>query len=162
TLIVAILTPVLAVHLSAQQRGRGAGGQGNAPEFPTDLQWSSNAETQRRVATAMKIASSDLLPQAKMFCTATGPQRMAVARQAAGLPPMPNVVVEPTRVFDNMWWIGMTSQNLWGITTSEGIILLDTMNSSDEARDAIVASMKKVGLDPAQIKYIVIGHGHPG
>jgi hypothetical protein len=56
----------------------------------------------------------------------------------------------------------MTSQNVWAITTSEGIILLDTMNSSDEARDVIVASMKKVGLDPAQIKYIVIGHGHPG
>ena len=91
TLIVAVLTPMLAVHLSAQQRGRGAGGRGDAPEFPTDLQWSSNTETQRRVATAMKIAGSDLVPQAKMFCTATGPQRMAVARQAAGLPPMPNV-----------------------------------------------------------------------
>ncbi len=25
---------------------------------------------------------------------------------------------EPTRVFDNMWWIGMTSQNVWAITTS--------------------------------------------
>jgi metallo-beta-lactamase class B len=161
-LLVALIATFQPTHLSAQQRGRGAGGRGNAPEFPTELQWSSNAETQRRVAVAMKIAGSDLVPQAKMFCTATGPQRMAVARQAAGLPPMPNVIVEPTRVFDNMWWIGMTSQNVWAITTSEGIILLDTMNSSDEARDVIVASMKKVGLDPAQIKYIVIGHGHPG
>ena len=157
-----MVVAVLSANLSAQQRGRGAGGRGGGPEFPTELQWSSNEETQRRVAVAMKIAGSDLVPQAKMFCTATGPQRMAVARQAAGLPPMPNVVVEPTRVFDNMWWIGMTSQNVWAITTSEGIILLDTMNTSDEARDVIVASMKKVGLDPAQIKYIVIGHGHPG
>jgi metallo-beta-lactamase class B len=164
TLVIGVaLISTLPAHLSAQQRGRGAGGRGGGgPEFPTELQWSSNEETQRRVAVAMKIAGSDLVPQAKMFCTATGPQRMAVARQAAGLPPMPNVVVEPTRVFDNMWWIGMTSQNVWAITTSEGIILLDTMNSSDEARDVIVASMKKVGLDPSQIKYIVIGHGHPG
>jgi len=157
---VVALTPV---GVAAQGRGgRGAGGRGNALEFPTDLQWSSNAETQRRVAVAMKIAGSDLVPQAKMFCTATGPQRMAVARQAAGLPPMPNYTVEPTRVFDNMYFIGMTSQNAWAITTSDGIILLDTLNSADEARDIIVPSLKKVGLDPAEIKYIIVGHGHPG
>jgi metallo-beta-lactamase class B len=145
--------------IGAQGRGgRGGGG----PEFPTEQQWSSNAETQRRVAEAMKIAGSDLVPQARMFCTPTGPQRMALARQAAGLPPMPNVVVEPTRVFDNMYFIGMTSQNVWAITTSEGIILLDTMNSADEARDVIVPGLRKVGLDPAQIKYIIVGHGHPG
>ena len=71
-------------------------------------------------------------------------------------------MVEPTRVFDNMYFIGMTSQNVWAITTSEGIILLDTMNSADEARDIIVPGLRKVGLDPAQIKYIIIGHGHPG
>jgi len=155
----------MAVALVAYLEGQGRGGRGaGAGEVgvPTEQQWSGNAETQKRVATAMKIAGPDLVAQAKMFCTATGPLRMAVARQRAGLPPMPNVVVEPTRVFDNMWWIGMTSQNVWAITTSEGIILLDTMNSADEARDVIVASMKKVGLDPAQIKYIVIGHGHPG
>ncbi|MBI2186937.1 MAG: MBL fold metallo-hydrolase [Acidobacteria bacterium] len=146
--------------LSAQRGGRGAG-PGDAG-VPTEQQWSGNAETQKRVAAAMKMAGTDLVPQAKMFCTATGPLRMAVARQRAGLPPMPNVVVEPTRVFDNMYWIGMTSQNVWAITTSDGIILLDTMNSTDEARDVIVAGMKKVGLDPAQITYIVVGHGHPG
>ena len=162
TLCLAALLPVAAQEQGAGGRGRGAGGRGNQPEFPTELQWSTNEEAKRRVANAMKIAGSDMQPQAKMFCTATGPQRMAVARQAAGLPPMPNVIVEPTRVFDNMWWIGMTSQNVWAITTSEGIILLDTMNSADEARDVIEAGMKKAGLDPGQIKYIIIGHGHPG
>jgi metallo-beta-lactamase class B len=158
-LITIAVCVVTNMAIGAQGRGgRGGGG----PEFPTEQQWSSNAETQRRVAEAMKIAGSDLVPQARMFCTPTGPQRMALARQAAGLPPMPNVVVEPTRVFDNMYFIGMTSQNVWAITTSEGIILLDTMNSADEARDVIVPGLRKVGLDPAQIKYIIVGHGHPG
>ena len=87
--------------------------------------------------------------------------RLALARQAAGLPPVPNTVIEPTRVFDNLYFIGMTSQNAWAITTSAGIILIDTMNSTEEARDVLVPSMKKVGLDPAQIKFIVISHGHP-
>jgi kynurenine formamidase len=155
------LLALAPLALDGQGRGGRGGGRG-APETPTEQQWSSSAEAQKRVANAMRIAGSDLVPQAKMFCTPTGPQRMAVARQVAGLPPMPNVIVEPTRVFDNIWWIGMTSQNVWAITTSDGIILLDTMNSADEARDVIVASMKKAGLDPAQIKYIVVGHGHPG
>jgi metallo-beta-lactamase class B len=143
---------------AGQGRGRGRGG----PEFPTEEQWSGNAEARLRVQAAMKIAGNDLIPQAKMFCTATGPQRMAVARRAAGLPPMPNYTVEPTRVFDNMYFIGMTSQNVWAITTSDGIILLDTLNSADEAREVIVPGLRKVGLDPANIKYIIIGHGHPG
>lgn len=154
------LAHVVAEAQGGQGRGRGRGRGG--PEVPTEEQWSGNPEARRRVATAMKIAGDDMLPQAKMFCTATGPQRMAVARQAAGLPPMPNTVVEPTRVFDNMYFIGMTSQNVWAITTSDGIILLDTMNSADEARDVIVPGLQKVGLDPKQIKYIIIGHGHPG
>ena len=160
-----VMAMVVALGVTATLEGQGAGrGRGGVPrpEFPTEQQWTSNAETTRRIATAMKIAGEDMVPTAKMFCTATGPQRMALARQAAGLPPMPNVIVEPVRVFDNMYWIGMTSQNVWAITTSEGIILLDTMNSEQEAKDVIVAGMKKLGLDPAQIKYIVVGHGHPG
>ena len=110
----------------------------------------------------MKLAGTDLLPQAKMFCTPTGRLRLALARQAAGLPPVPNAVIEPVRVFDNMYFIGMTSQNVWAITTSDGIILMDTMNAEDEARTVIVPGLQKAGLDPAQIKYIVISHGHPG
>ncbi len=163
------LVVLLAVPLpaSAQGNGGGRGGRGRGgddaePGVPTQQQWAASAEAQRRVAEAMKIAGTDLAPQAKMFCTPTGPLRMALARQAAGLPPMPNRTVDPVRVFDNMYWIGMTSQNAWAITTSDGIILLDTLNSGDEARDIIVPGLKKVGLDPAQIKYIIIGHGHPG
>ena len=30
------------------------------------------------------------------------------------------------------------------------------------SRDIIIGGMKKVGLDPTQIKYIVLSHGHPG
>jgi len=157
---------VIQVGLAAQGRGgrggRGAAAGGDDEAVPTEKQFAESAEAQRLVAEAMKIAGSDLAPQAKMFCTATGPLRLALARQAAGLPPVPNATIEPTRVFDNMYFIGMTSQNTWAITTSAGIILIDTMNSADEARDVIVPSMQKAGLDPAQIKYIVISHGHPG
>lgn len=157
-----VMTVVLSLAGAATADAQGRGGRRGGPEFPTEQQWSSNAETQRRVAAAMKLAGTDLVPQAKMFCTATGPQRMALARAAAGLPAVPNYTIEPVRVFDNMYFIGMSSQNVWAITTSEGIILLDTLNSTEEARDIIVPGLKKMGLDPAQIKFIVLGHGHPG
>jgi metallo-beta-lactamase class B len=158
------MTAAMQLHLEAQGRGArgGRGGEAADPTVPTEKQWTESAEAQRHVAAAMKLAGTDLVPQAKMFCTATGPLRLALARQAAGLPPVPNAVIEPTRVFDNLYFIGMTSQNAWAITTSAGIILIDTMNSTEEARDVLVPSMKKVGLDPAQIKFIVISHGHPG
>ena len=158
------MTAAMQLQLGAQGRGGrgGRGGEAADPTVPTEKQWTESAEAQRHVAIAMKLAGTDLVPQAKMFCTATGPLRLALARQAAGLPPVPNTVIEPTRVFDNLYFIGMTSQNAWAITTSAGIILIDTMNSAEEARDVLVPSMKKVGLDPAQIKFIVISHGHPG
>ena len=104
--------------VDAQGRGgRGGRGGGADPGVPTEKQWAESAEAQRRVAAAMKLAGSDLVPQAKMFCTATGPLRLALARQAAGLPPIENYTIEPTRVFDNMYFIGMSSQNAWAITT---------------------------------------------
>ena len=148
-------------QIDAQGRG-GRGGRGGGPEVPTEKQMAESSDAQRHIAAAMKLAGSDLIPQAKMFCTATGPERLAVARQRAGLPPLENYVIEPTRVFDNMYFIGMSSQNAWAITTTQGIILIDTLNSTEEARDILVPSLKKVGLDPAQIKYIVVSHGHPG
>jgi metallo-beta-lactamase class B len=108
----------------------------------------------------MKLAGSDLLTEAKTFCTPTGPQRPLNARQAAGLPPEPNRLLEPTRIFDNMYYIGFTEVGAWAITTSDGIVLFDTLNTTEEARDILVPALKKLGLDPTQIKYIVIGHGH--
>jgi len=45
------------------------------------------------------------------------------------------------------------------VKTSAGIILIDTLFGY-AAQDEIVDGMKKLGLDPADIKYIVISHAH--
>jgi metallo-beta-lactamase class B len=108
----------------------------------------------------MKMAGNDLVAEAKAFCTPTGPQRPALARQGAGLAPEPDRLLEPIRVFENLYYIGFSDVGAWVIPTSDGIILFDTLNNAAEARDVIVPSIKKIGLDPAQIKYIIIGHGH--
>ena len=156
--IVIVATCAVAA-LQSQGAGRG-GGQAARPEFPTAKQFGESKEAQRHVATAMTLAKSDLVNEAKAFCTPTGPQRVALARQAAGLPAVPDVTLEPIKIFDNLYYLGFNDVGAWAIPTSAGIILFDTLNSTDDAKNVIEPGLKNVGLDPAQIKYIILGHGH--
>jgi metallo-beta-lactamase class B len=69
-------------------------------------------------------------------------------------------VPEPTKVFDNLYYVGLTPVGAWAITTSEGIILIDALYTTGDARDVIESGLVKLGLDPATIKYIIVTHGH--
>jgi metallo-beta-lactamase class B len=151
------ISAALILQASAAAQG------GNAPvRFPTAEQFNASAEAQKLVEAARALVGPDLQKEFDNTCTHTGPQRAALSRRQAGLPPIENYTVEPTKIFDNMWFLGPTSQGAFVITTSEGLILLDTLNNTEEARDILVPSMRKAGLDPAQIKYIFLSHGHPG
>jgi metallo-beta-lactamase class B len=130
------------------------------PDYPTERQFAESPVAQKHVAAAMAMAKPDLLDEVKAMCTAQGPRRPAVVRQAAGLPPEPQVVIEPTKLFDNLYYFGFNTVGGWAITTSAGIILVDTLNSSADAEKVVVPSLQKLGLDPAQIKYIIVQHGH--
>jgi metallo-beta-lactamase class B len=66
---------------------------------------------------------------------------------------------EPGKVFDNVYFVGTKINNAWAIKTSEGIILLDTMYNY-AAETEIIGGLKKLGLDPATIKYVIVSHGH--
>jgi metallo-beta-lactamase class B len=67
--------------------------------------------------------------------------------------------IGPAKVFDNLYFVGSKIHSSWALTTSQGIILIDTLftyNSEEE----IVGGLKKLGLDPATIKYVIISHAH--
>ena len=67
---------------------------------------------------------------------------------------------EPQKVFDNLYFVGMTQFSAWAITTSKGIILLDAIfDYSVEAE--VDEGLRKLGLNPTDIKYVVVSHGHP-
>ena len=66
---------------------------------------------------------------------------------------------EPVKVFDNLYFVGQTEYSAWAVTTSQGIILIDTIYDYS-VEDEVVGGMKKLGLDPAQIKYVIVSHGH--
>jgi len=162
---VAFQLPVAAQDQAAggRQGGRGgrAGGAAAAPaEFPTKEAFEASKDAQAHVANAMKIGGKDMVDTAKWFCTATGPQRVALARQAAGLPALPVETLGPIKLFDNLTYIGFNSVGAWIVPTSQGLILFDTLNSTDDATKVIEPEIMKAGYDPAQIKIILVGHGH--
>ena len=67
--------------------------------------------------------------------------------------------IEPAKVFDNLYFVGSKIHSSWALTTSEGIILIDTLytyNSEEE----ILGGLRKLGLDPATVKYVIISHAH--
>jgi metallo-beta-lactamase class B len=66
---------------------------------------------------------------------------------------------EPKKAFDDLYWMGTQSRSSWALTTSDGIILYDTHGVYD-SEDLIVGGLKKLGLDPAKVKYVIISHAH--
>lgn len=76
-----------------------------------------------------------------------------------GVPPREDWYAEPVRVFDNLFYVGMTEFSTWAVTTSDGIIVIDPIfDYSVEAE--VVDGLRKLGFDPADIRYVLVSHGH--
>lgn len=77
----------------------------------------------------------------------------------AKAPPRATWYAEPAKVFDNLSFVGGKVHSAWALTTREGIILLDTIYPYN-SEELIVGGMRKLGLEPKDIKYVVISHAH--
>ena len=85
------------------------------------------------------------------------------------IPPRSEWYSEPAKVFDNLYWLGshgdaysvpkIAGDSIWAVKTSEGIILIDTADDFS-AKELITDGLKKLGEDPAQIKYVILSHNH--
>ena len=67
--------------------------------------------------------------------------------------------IEPIKLFDNLYFVGTTVVGAFIIDSGDGLIMLDTGNGDTDA-EMMVADMKKLGLDPSDIKVIFISHEH--
>ena len=74
------------------------------------------------------------------------------------LPPRSAWYAKPGKVFDNLYYIGSNNDSIWAITTSEGIIIIDT--GRDYSVEELTNGLKTFDLDPANIKYVVLSHAH--
>jgi len=68
-------------------------------------------------------------------------------------------LIEPVQIFDNVYAIGRTSTVVYAITTSEGLILIDS-GYADQLDSVLLRGMDQVGLDPGDIRYVIVLHGH--
>ena len=65
----------------------------------------------------------------------------------------------PYKVFDNLYWLGTRQHSSWALRTSDGLVILDT-NFAWATEPEIINGLTTLGLDPRQIKYVVISHAH--
>lgn len=66
---------------------------------------------------------------------------------------------EPVQVFDNLYFLGQTAFSVWGVRTSEGVILIDAIFDYSVEAEAI-EGLRKLGIDPGEIRYVIISHAH--
>src|SRR6202034_3492797 len=120
------------------------------------------------IAAAKAAAGEDFQNLFQFQCYGPGPGGARTATGAGvprgerppGPPGRSTWYAEPVKVFDNLYFFGQSEYAVWAITTSEGIIVLDTIFDYS-VEDEVVGGMKKLGLDPAKIKYAVVSHAHP-
>ena len=80
-------------------------------------------------------------------------------KDPAKAPPRESWYAEPAKVFDNFYFVGGKIHSSWALTTKQGIILLDTIYPYN-SEELVIGGMKKLGLDPKDIKYLLISHAH--
>jgi metallo-beta-lactamase class B len=110
------------------------------------------------LAAAKAAAGFDFTGTLARVCIApqTGPGRDVAPAPA---PARGTWFTEPAKVFDNLYFVGTKIHSSWALTTSDGIILIDTLYEY-AADEAIVGGLKKLGLDPNSVKYVIISHAH--
>jgi metallo-beta-lactamase class B len=110
------------------------------------------------LAAAKAAAGFDFAGTLARICIApqTGP--------GADVPPPPppdrtTWFTEPAKVFDNLYFVGTKFHSAWALTGRDGIILIDTLYDY-ASEEAIAGGLRKLGLDPAAVKYAIISHAH--
>jgi metallo-beta-lactamase class B len=115
------------------------------------------------VARAKTAAGTEYQNLFNFLCSVPSPPRAgpgAGPRRGGGPPDRSTWYAEPAKVFDNLYFVGQSEYSAWAITTSDGIILIDTLFDYS-VEEEIAGGLKKLGLDPATIRYAVVTHPHP-
>jgi metallo-beta-lactamase class B len=125
----------------------------------------TSSEIDAHIATAKAAAGLDFRGTFVNLClpsAPTGGARGGAGRGAAGAPATPDRAgwyASPYKVFDNLYWLGTRQHSSWALRTSGGIIVIDT-NFSWAIEPEIVEGLTKLGLNPRDVKYVIISHAH--
>jgi metallo-beta-lactamase class B len=117
------------------------------------------------IAAARTAAGLDYRATFVNLCLPTPPRGAGpgpAGRGAAAAPPTPDRATwyaPPFKVFDNLYWLGTRQHSSWVLQTSAGLIIIDT-NFAWATGPEIIEGMNTLGLNPSDIKYVIISHAH--
>jgi len=139
--VILLVAVTLTGVVRAQAPGRGAAAAPK-PDTPQSL---------AHIEAAKKLAGTDpwLLSPYTFYCVA--------GNGRGNSPSAPEL--EPVKLFDNVYGVGNSEATVYAIVTSQGIILIDS-GYADRVETVVIPGLRKLGLDPANVKYILLGHGH--
>jgi metallo-beta-lactamase class B len=143
---------LLAVGAFAAATTLAVQSQPSAPGTPEEL-----------VAAAKRAAGLDHAGTFRRICVApdnsNAAPRPPPLTGARAVPERGAWYAAPYKVFDDLYFIGTQIHSAWALTTTDGIIVIDTL--FDYAIEPeIVDGLTKLGLDPADIRYVFISHAH--
>jgi metallo-beta-lactamase class B len=115
------------------------------------------------VIAAKRAAGTDYAGTFVRICVAPENLGAGAARGggagARAVPDRAQWYAPPYQVFDNLYFVGTKIHSAWALTTSDGIIIIDTL--FDYAIEPeIIDGLSKLGLDPRAVKYVLISHAH--
>lgn len=79
------------------------------------------------------------------------------------LPIVPIVDMEPIeacQIFDNVYFMGTKFVGVLIVKTSEGLVMIDSMENEAAVKNVVLPGMEQLGLNPSDIKYVIVTHGH--
>lgn len=104
---------------------------------------------------ARELAGTDLYAHYVHRCIVDQTYRRTISR---GL--QARNKIEAAKVFDNLYFVGENAVSSWALDTGDGIVLFDALYGPDDISNIVEPGLRKFGLDPRNIKYLVITHGH--
>jgi metallo-beta-lactamase class B len=131
---------------------------------PAFVRAQSTPDTAEAHVAAAKALAANEQTALITLCNAAEPaparsNQPARGAQPPAAPDRSRWAAEPVKVFDNLYYVGEKEYSAWAVTTSAGIIIIDAIYDYS-VEDQVAGGLKKLGLDPANIKYVVISHAH--
>jgi metallo-beta-lactamase class B len=120
------------------------------------------SEIDAHIAAARAAAGQEYRATFVNLCLPSTPPGGAGRGAAAGAPRVPDRATwyaPPFKVFDNLYWLGTRQHSSWALETSGGIIIIDT-NFAWATEPEIIDGLTTLGLNPRDIKYVIISHAH--
>ncbi len=99
------------------------------------------------LARAKKAAGAMWAEEFHFFCEAPRPN-------SPSDPP-----IAPTRIFDDVFAIGNSGTTVYVLRTPAGLVMIDAL-AANQVDTQLLPGLAALGLDPAQVKAIIVGHGH--